>query len=326
MSYNSKAKLKTLYIRRILEEETDAEHGLTMRELINRLADLGIEAERKGIYRDIEILREFGVDVRTYQRNPVEYAIEKRDLDFEELMLLIDAVQSCKALTSRQAKSLTTNLKLMASDYQRDLLDRRIHVAGRIKSKSESVFDAINNIHSAMHAKRMIEFKYYHIEADGEKHVSHDGEPYIVTPVAITYDEGFYYLTAWNSEADKMYEFRIDRMGPVITSQHAAESNDAIKKYSYQDSEYAYFGRFGGEPTTATLRVDGDKVEIVLDRFGEAAEIFPQKDGSAKAVVKVRKSPQFFGWIAGLNNTVRIEKPKKLVDEYSAYLKKLLKG
>ncbi|WP_311397037.1 hypothetical protein [Lancefieldella parvula] len=72
MTYNNKAKLKILYVKQILEEETDAEHGLSMRQIIERLEQFDIKAERKSVYRDIEVLREFGCDIRSYQRNPVE--------------------------------------------------------------------------------------------------------------------------------------------------------------------------------------------------------------------------------------------------------------
>ncbi len=324
MSYNSKAKLKILFIRRILEEETDADHGLSMKQLIERLAEVGISAERKGIYRDIEILREFGVDIRTYQRNPVEYAIERRDFSLSELMLLIDVVESCKALTKRQARSLTTNLKLMASDHQRALLDRRIHVAGRIKSKAEGVFETIDLIHRAMHEKRKVEFRYCHIGADGRLRVSRDGLPYTVTPVAVTYDGGFYYLTAWDDEFDGFREFRIDRMQHLVVSEDKAARRHEISHYAYKGNEHEYFGRFDGERVTVTLCIDGDKVEIILDRFGDAAEIISQKDGTAKAVVKVRKSPQFFGWVAGMANAVRIDAPKRLKEEYCEYLRGLI--
>lgn len=124
MSNNPKAKLKTLYVMRILQDETDAEHGLSLRQIIERLNDYGIQAERKGLYRDIEALREFGFDIQTYQRNPVQYAIASRDFTLSELMLLVDAVESCKFLTKRQSRALTTNLKLLASDHERALLDR----------------------------------------------------------------------------------------------------------------------------------------------------------------------------------------------------------
>ena len=48
MTNNPKAKLKTLYVMRILQDETDAEHGLSLRQIIERLNDYGIQAERKG--------------------------------------------------------------------------------------------------------------------------------------------------------------------------------------------------------------------------------------------------------------------------------------
>ena len=64
MTYNNKAKLKTLYVKQILEEETDAEHGLSMRQIIERLEQFGIKAERKSVYRDIEVLLEFGATSR----------------------------------------------------------------------------------------------------------------------------------------------------------------------------------------------------------------------------------------------------------------------
>ena len=54
----NRQKLKLLYLMRLLEEETDAEQGLTMPQILERLEDLGITAERKSIYRDIEALPE----------------------------------------------------------------------------------------------------------------------------------------------------------------------------------------------------------------------------------------------------------------------------
>ena len=136
----NRQKLKLLYLMRMLEEETDAERGLTMAQIIGKLEALGISAERKSIYRDIEALREFGLDVRTYQRAPVEYAVEHRAFAFAELQLLVDAVQSSRFLTQRKSDALVEGVKQLASRRQRALLDKRVHVEGRIKMQNESVF------------------------------------------------------------------------------------------------------------------------------------------------------------------------------------------
>ena len=90
----NRQKLKLLYLMRMLQEETDSEQGLTMTQILERLEEEGVTAERKSVYRDIEALREFGLDIRTYQRSPVEYALENRDFALPELLLLVDAVQA----------------------------------------------------------------------------------------------------------------------------------------------------------------------------------------------------------------------------------------
>ena len=75
MAASGKQKLKLLYLYRMLDEETDATHGLSMSQILQRLEGLGISAERKGIYRDLDTLREFGCTISTIQHAPVEYTI-----------------------------------------------------------------------------------------------------------------------------------------------------------------------------------------------------------------------------------------------------------
>ena len=57
-SYNQKAKV--LYLERMLNESSK-ENPVTMQEILNRLEEQGIKAERKSIYDDMETLREFGM-------------------------------------------------------------------------------------------------------------------------------------------------------------------------------------------------------------------------------------------------------------------------
>ena len=188
----NRQKLKLLYLMRMLEEETDAERGLTMAQIIGKLEALGISAERKSIYRDIEALREFGVDVRTYQRAPVEYAVEHRAFAFAELQLLVDAVQSSRFLTQRKSDALVEGVKQLASRRQRALLDKRVHVEGRIKMQNESVFGSVDRIQEAIALKRRISFVYFKYDAAKRKALQHNGERYIETPVQLVYAEGYY--------------------------------------------------------------------------------------------------------------------------------------
>ena len=202
----NRQKLKLLYLMRMLEEETDAERGLTMAQIIGKLEALGISAERKSIYRDIEALREFGVDVRTYQRAPVEYAVEHRAFAFAELQPLVDAVQSSRFLTQRKSDALVEGVKQLASRRQRALLDKRVHVEGRIKMQNESVFGSVDRIQEAIALKRRISFVYFKYDAAKRKALQHNGERYIETPVQLVYAEGYYYLVVFNDRFGKDVE------------------------------------------------------------------------------------------------------------------------
>ena len=57
-------KLKPLYLLDIFREMTDERHRMTVPELLEELQRRGITAERKGIYRDIDALIQYGADIK----------------------------------------------------------------------------------------------------------------------------------------------------------------------------------------------------------------------------------------------------------------------
>ncbi|MBP5462053.1 MAG: WYL domain-containing protein, partial [Lachnospiraceae bacterium] len=74
-------KLKLCYIMKILSECTSKGDGITMTELIDRLAECGVSAERKSIYSDIRAINEFGeaIRVESYRKdNETRYYADGR--------------------------------------------------------------------------------------------------------------------------------------------------------------------------------------------------------------------------------------------------------
>ena len=106
MPKHEQQKAKLLYLARILHRQTDEDHPLSMAEILRILEEeYGIPAERKSIYRDLDALREFGMDIeRTSDRTP-GYYVASRPLELTELKLLVDAVQSSKFITHKKARS-----------------------------------------------------------------------------------------------------------------------------------------------------------------------------------------------------------------------------
>ena len=56
-------KLKLLLLKDYLEQNTDEEHPATIHDLMNHLQANGISAERKSVYRDLQLLMDNGCDV-----------------------------------------------------------------------------------------------------------------------------------------------------------------------------------------------------------------------------------------------------------------------
>lgn len=322
MPNTSTSKLKPFYLLRILQEETDSKHGLSMAQIIERLKQYGIPAERKSIYADLRLLRELDYDIKAIGTSPTVYALDRHDFSLDDLMLMVDAIQSCRAITARQAKLLTANIMSLASNHEQELLERRIHVTGRIKSKNESAFGNVDLLHEAMRHRCKVEFVYLRLGMDGKRHKTKGGKKRIVSPLEIAYEEGFYYLTSWDEDHDGVTEYRIDRMASLaLRPGDPAARGDAGLRTA---ENVATFGRFIGEPVEVTLSVHPEKIEIVTDRFGTNVTFEQPVEGRAMVVVDVHKSEQFFGWVAGLGGAVRIARPEPLIAEYKDYLRFLL--
>lgn len=102
MARRSNQKLKLLYLLKILLENTDEEHAMTVKEMISELKRYGIPSERKSIYDDLEALKFFGFDIVSRRSRTTEYFIASRFFQLAELKLLVDAVQCSKFITYKK--------------------------------------------------------------------------------------------------------------------------------------------------------------------------------------------------------------------------------
>ena len=62
MAKSNNQKAKILYLEKMLRE-TGEHHAISMQTILANLMEHGIRAERKSIYDDVEVLREFGMDI-----------------------------------------------------------------------------------------------------------------------------------------------------------------------------------------------------------------------------------------------------------------------
>lgn len=126
MAKQSNQKAKLLYLQKILMEETDAAHGITIAGMVERLAAFGVAAERKSLYDDIEVLRGFGMDIATERGRANSYKLISRGLTAQEVAAICLALQQTGFA---QAEEITGKLCSLLSCYEAEAVKEELAVA-----------------------------------------------------------------------------------------------------------------------------------------------------------------------------------------------------
>ena len=117
------SKLKLLYLAEIFEKKTDENNYISATQICDELAKLDIPAERKSIYKDIDVLREYGYDIiHTGTRNGGGYFLGERKFQLAEIRLLSDAVQAANFISQNKTNELVEKIESFASEKQAKIL------------------------------------------------------------------------------------------------------------------------------------------------------------------------------------------------------------
>lgn len=316
MAKESNQKAKLLYLIKIFEEKTDQEHPITINELISLLANFGISAERKSLYRDIELLQSFGYDIIAQRSKTYGYYLASRIFELAELKLLVDAVQSSKFITHKKSNELIKKIESLASEHEAKQLQRQVYVANRIKNANESIYYNVDRIHSAIGENSKISFKYFDWTMNKEKAFRKDGEKYTVSPWALTWDDENYYLVAYETETDMVKHYRVDKMMYIDA---LCEKRDGKKKFAEFDMAIyskKFFGMFNGNEETVTIRCHKSIAGVIIDRFGKDITLFPDDTEHFKANINVAVSPMFLGWVFNFGDKMEIVSPKGVISKF----------
>ena len=326
MARQANQKLKMLYLLEILCRETDEEHPLTLKQIIDLLAQKGISAERKSLYDDIEQLRLLGEDIITVRDTAVRYYIGERTLDMPQLRLLVDAVQSSRFITRKKSEELIRRLESLTSRHLAGQLQREVVVSGRIKNMNESIYYNVDRLQSAITAGRQVTFQYFDWGMDKKQHLRHNGALYTVSPWAMVWDDENYYLVAYHSEKGTLRHYRVDRMLHIAVTDRPREGETAFRSHDLAAYSRQTFGMFGGQEQWVTLRCHKRMAGIMLDRFGSDTPFIPDGEEHFTARVPVVVSPPFFAWLSGFERDIRLVAPTAVAEEYVAYLTDILTG
>ena len=315
MPKSSNQKLKLIYLMKILLEQTDEIHSLTIPEMIDALAAYDISAERKSLYNDIETLRVYGLDIiRIQEDRTFSYHIGNRQFELAELKLLVDSVQSAKFITAKKSNELIKKIEGLASKYEASQLHRQVFVAGRVKTMNESIYYNVDRIHTAIAENSRITFQYFQWNVDKEMELRHDGALYEVSPWSLSWDDENYYLIAYDSSEGMIKHFRVDKMLSIKSNRKRREGRQAFNSFDMAAYARKMFGMYGGKQERVRIECDNSFAGVMIDRFGKDVSMVRLDDKRFVVNVEVAVSRQFLAWIIGLGEGVTLVGPEHVVE------------
>ncbi len=316
MSKSSNQKTKLLHLARMLLRQTDEDHPLTVPQIIEGLARQDVKAERKSIYDDLDALRLFGLDIQSRKGKSPGWFIGGREFELPEVKLLMDAVQSSRFITQKKSDALLRKLEGLASVHQAGQLQRQVYVAGRIKVMNESIYYNVDKLHTAIAGQKAITFKYFDYDIARNKVFRQEGKRYVVSPYGLIWNSENYYLVAFDHAHRELRHYRVDKMTEIVVTGLDREGKEQYPGFQLAEYGQKHFGMYSGQEMKVTLRGRRDKASLVWDRFGQDVILVPDGEEHFTVTLPVVMSPQFFGWLLGLDGSVTLIGPRQAVCAY----------
>lgn len=320
MPKSEKQKQKLLYIAKYLMEQTDQNHAVSTPKLIEHLNSQGIKAERKSIYNDIDTLNDFGMDIIRSEEHRGAYMLASRPFELAEVKLLVDLVQSSKFITEKKSRELIGKLETLVSNYDAKAMGRQVEIIGRSKTNNENIYYNVDMVHTAISQNVKIQFHYFDWDIHKKMKLRRGGAIYEVSPWKLTWDDENYYLLAFDEEANQIKFYRVDKMLDVILTEEHREGKESFEKLDMAEFSKKTFGMFAGRETTVRLLCDNSLIGVIVDNFGTEVALRKEDDTHVIARMDVVVSSQFFGWLAGLGDRVKIISPEDVREEYLSYI------
>lgn len=125
MSRTKEQKIKLLVLFDILCKQTDEDHALTTRQIIELMQEKGIDVSCKVLPDDIALLNEFGYEVLTKKDHLNGYYVVDHTFEPAEITMFSDAVQASKLTEGHKAR-LIHKLSETVGEHQAESIEQNL--------------------------------------------------------------------------------------------------------------------------------------------------------------------------------------------------------
>ena len=322
------SKIQLLYVLWVLENFSDEKHTLKQDDIVKILADRGYSAERKSVKRDLKLLLDFGYNIHGVEPELDEDGNElpmrrgaiwlEREISDEKLKLLMDSILFSNYIGKNEAKELIEALISLGSGKLKKKSATSIIDGGRIYHQDNAnFFKELAVINEAMSEKdgekKQVSFKYAQYRYKVKDIVLEKEKSHIVSPYFFVSKKGNYYLVGYNHKEERLWHYRMDYVKDVqILKTKAKDREETIlngKDIGKYVSEHPYM--FSGTPEGIIVKVDSDRLGIIVDTFGSSFEVV--SSDSDYATVKIYCSElDAFHWAIQYGGHLEVLAPQKL--------------
>ena len=305
-------KSALLRILQILQRYSDEKHPLKQEDMIKILnVEYGIPLERKAIGRNIQLLKDAGVEIESTRAGSW---LAEREFTDAELRMLIDGVLSSKYVPEGYSKDLINKLCGLTSKYFKSHIKYIYAVGDWDKTDNQQVFLNIELIDEAIEKGKQIRFEYHKYGTDKKLHKirAHHASPYQL----ILHNQR-YYLMAQNDWWKDVTYYRLDRMKNMTITEKPITPITTIDGYkdgiNYKELSTALPYMFSDKPVWVEFITDEDLVDQIIDWFGKDIRIDKYGEKQVKITVKVSPSAMEH-WALQYAGYVTVTSPQSLVE------------
>ena len=115
-------------------------------------------------------------------------------------------------------------------------------------------------------------------------------------------------------------------MCEIVVTSLDREGRDQYPDFQLASYGEKHFGMYRGQEMTVTLRGRRSMAGVVWDRFGQDVILVPDGEEHFTVTLPVVVSPQFFGWLFGLDGGLTITAPRAAAEAYRRKLEEALGG
>lgn len=307
-----------------LLKNTNREYVVKYKEITNFLNEHGIYIEKKAIYADFEKLRSAtGLEI-VWNAHKQGYQILNPPFEPYELRLMVDSIQASKFITQTEARKISQKITALADVHTKASLDRQAYVVNRIRNKNASVVKDTDIIHACIRDDKKVAFRYFHYTPRKQQQFSKKGDLYVVSPFAMLWSDGNYYLYAYVDEKQGFRHFRVDRMEQISPTGSKREGKTAFHKVDLNARQTKVFNMFStGKEYTVRLRCINRMADAIIDSFGKDTMLMPDGDNHFIVSVPVEVSEPFYAWVCSFGRRIRIVSPEPVVEEMKEFIGKI---